>query len=420
MSFLELIMSLVQIRYLMLFLFYLSSCTSVDDGDSDVVKIEDKVELAEKADKSVLGSVLENPNVYLNKTLSLNGVLDAVEFKKLGKHTHLVSFKFIPEERIDEWAQIRYDAEKYTFITRLQEADKSFTSHKDVDLYIRPESAKKMATMAHDFKAASQEVKAMGYVLSGLGKNSLSSGVDQIAKAFEQLGEGFFALEVAAKKGEGVDLKDEKVQKKCEEFEESLLSGGRILLRLSKQLQTSQILLTKGLHSFDYENRVSLKNSYAILTQASMIRAHAWYRRQEGKRTHAEMSLALAEALTNVGEGNKTLHLGFKELAVELDKTAVKYALKAGPALQCAYIGYNRSHLDRCSKKLQQIPGNIPVTITGTLLKSNLREQVGVLWLKLNSFEVDGFAMLFPFDDKSSSEIKASDLYEWIEGVEEK
>ncbi|MDD7984127.1 hypothetical protein PQO01_04065 [Lentisphaera marina] len=413
-------MSFTRITYLIFILSLLFSCTSVDEEGDEAVKIEEKVELAEKADKSVLGSVLENPNVYLNKTLSLKGMLDAVEFKKLGKHTHLVSFKFIPEERIDEWAQIRYDAEKYTFITRLQEADKSFTSHKDVDLYIRPDAAKKMALMAHDFKAASQEVKAMGYVLSGLGKDSLSLGVDQIAKAFEKLGEGFFALEAAAKKGDLEDLKDEKVQKKCEEFEESLLSGGRILLRLSKQLQTSQILLTKGLHSFDYENRLSLKNSYAILTQASMIRAHAWYRRQEGKTSQAEMSLALAEALTFVGEGNKTLHLGFKELAVELDKTAVKYALKAGPALQCAYVGYNRSHLDRCSKKLQQVPGNIPVTITGTLLRSNLREQVGVLWLNLNSFEVDGFSMLFPFDDKSSSEIKASDFYEWMEGVDEK
>ncbi|EDM25007.1 hypothetical protein LNTAR_03729 [Lentisphaera araneosa HTCC2155] len=413
------------INYILLSLILFSCASNNEPSEleeiekADDVKIEEKAELAEKAEKSVLGSVLENPDVYLNQTLSLKGMLDAVEFKKLGKHSHLVSFKFIPEERIDEWAQIRYDAEKYTFITRLQEADKGFTSHKDVDLYIRPEASKKMVNMAHDFKAASQEIKAMGYVLSGLGKDSLSSGVDQIAKAFEQLGDAFFALEAAAKKGNEEDLKDEKVQKKCEEFEEALLSGGRILLRLSKQLQTSQILLTKGLHSFDYENRLSLKKSYAILTQASMIRAHAWYRRQEGKTTQADMSLALAEALTLVGQGNKTLHLGFKELAVELDKTAVNYALKVGPALQCAYLGYNRSHLERCSKKLQQVPGNIPVTITGTLLKSNLREQVGVLWLKLNSFEVDGFGMLFPFDDKSSSEIKASDLYEWMEGVKE-
>ncbi|WDE96106.1 hypothetical protein PQO03_10310 [Lentisphaera profundi] len=408
-------------RYLIFIcLAYLCSCASKDEGSSEVVKIEDKVKMAEKADKSVLGSVLENPDIYLNKTLSLKGMLDAVEFKKIGKHIHLVNFKFIPEERIDEWAQIRYDAEKYTFITRLKEADKSFTSHKDVDLYIRPEAAKKMAAMAHDFKAACQEVKAMGYVLSGLGKDSLSSGVDEIAEAFEQLGDGFFALEAAANKGKEAAIEDKELKEKCEAFEESLLSGGRILLRLSKQLQTSQILLTKGLHSFDYENRLSLKNSYAILTQSSMIRAHAWYRRQEGKVQQAEMSLALAKALTFVGEGNKTLHLGFKELAVELDKTAVNYALKAGPALRCAYIGYNRSHLDRCSQKLKQVPGNIPVTITGTLLKSNLREQVGVLWLKLNSFEVDGFSMLFPFNDKSSSEIKASDLYEWMDGVDEK
>ena len=80
------------------------------------VQIEDNAKIANTAPQSVLGGVLENPNVYLNKTLALKGMIDAVEFRKVGRHTHVVNFKLIPEERIDEWAQIRYDAEKYTFI----------------------------------------------------------------------------------------------------------------------------------------------------------------------------------------------------------------------------------------------------------------------------------------------------------------
>ena len=87
------------------------------------------------------------------------------------------------------------------------------------------------------------------------------------------------------------------------------------------------------------------------------------------------------------------------------------------PTLRCAYYGYNGRMLKECSDKLMQT-GRHPVKIHGLLVRKNLREEMDIIWLKINFIEIDGIMLNVAYGEGSNTMRNASKFYNWAEDLE--
>ncbi|MCM8533488.1 MAG: hypothetical protein NE330_20135, partial [Lentisphaeraceae bacterium] len=99
-------------------------------------------------------------------------------------------------------------------------------------------------------------------------------------------------------------------------------------------------------------------------------------------------------------------------------KTAVTTNNDSQDSLKCAYYGFNGSHLSRCINAINRLDRDVAIKITGTLRRSNLREEVDVLWLHASSMEIDGVRIALNYGDENETMRSAMELYEWAEEVE--
>jgi len=401
-----------------------------------------------------LSEIFVYPQLYLDKNTVLEGIIHSVEVRNVHKDVTLFVLELSPAESRKLLTAADPMRDKFIYLSKLRIAEEIFKRITPLNTPIRRADAEEMQHLACEFKIASKQMEGMSYFLEGHGKKDTSQAVAKVSEAYSLFGNAYFLFQkaalleldgtefqpVALPQSEEVNSDASQKTKKVRELlpsidlpsdqveftvgnrgelVRSLNSGAKLVLEVSEYLQWSRTVLLRGLHSFEYEKIFQPGNSYDIMTNASLMVAYSWEAHRAGNAIEAEKHNAVAIALKELGLANKMLNEGIKELSVSLNKTAVHGFYAKAPALKCAYFGYNGSHLVRCAQVLKGLGGDVPVRVRGKLVRSDLREEVNILWLKAENFEVDGLRLSFNYGDESGAMKNAVEVYEWAESVEE-
>ena len=393
--------------------FYCVSCASTDTPQ-EVKK--------EPTQKSKLARLLDKPDKFLDRDIEIEGVIRGVKHHNVTKSISMLTIRLVPPENIELLNKTTVAKNKYLFLNKLTDAENLFTQNFLPDTYLNHRVSLQLREMAFQFKIASRELQAMSYNLEAADRSEVAKAIKKISDAYSKFGDAYFSFEKAARlssPGEEEEIA-KPVQDKNHKFQNSLTNGAELLLDLAQNFQGSQNLLERGYYTFTPKKILNKNKSLELLTTSNLAAAYAWRQKKRGNLYLGKIHESIAAAMNELGQADKTLNKGLVDIAKALNKTAVHRISHHGFALKCAYIGYNNTHLARSAKQLKNINYSYPVRIRGQLLRSNLREEVDVLWLSAKSFEIDGLSMNLSFDDESRSLKSTVELYEWIQNADEK
>jgi len=385
------------------FVLYLTSCmTEVQDDDNTA--------------REELSELLAYPQLYVGKETILEGVVESVEIRSASKGVTILIIKLSPiDDNKSKKNNSSYNGERFLFLAKLQKVNEIFNKISSVDSTLHSSSNSDLRDVGYEFKIASEELEALGYFLKQNKKTETSQAVAKIAEAYSTAAESYFIFSDVAIKS---PVKNEIAPAN---LENKLYTGAQLLNDAADSIIKSKYILLKGLHTFDYEKVFIPETSYKIQAHSSTLSAQSWSEIKVGNDYQHKALKRLAKAFRELGRANMLINEGIADLGKALSKTAVRWTHSKDPALRCAYFGYNGSHLVRCAQLLNSLNGSMnrtPVKIRGKLVRSDLREEVNVVWFQAEGFEVDGLSLSFNYGDENGAMKSTVELYEWVEDVQ--
>lgn len=380
---------------------------------------ESTIQMAKKNGGKNLSEIMQHPQLYVDQDVMFEGVIESVEIRKVNNDITLLTFNMTPVENGELLKSSETLSDKFLFIEKLRQFEDLFTSVRYKDIRLRRHQAAHFQQLGYDLKIAASKIDALAYYFEGEEKMEIAKAVHSVGKGYKRLGDAFFNFHKAALESspgsEARQSKEELMQ--IEKFENSIRKGGLLLLGFAKSLAETKELILDGHFSYNSEKVLNPQRPAEILTYSSLLRAESWEKEKVADVEGQKVTEALSHAVKDLGEGDKLVNDGMRQLGNILDKTAVQLKKDRVPTMKCAYYGYNGTHLKRCAKALKQI-GHYPVGVHGLLLQSDLREEVNVMWVNATQLKVDGMIYSLDYGEESSTVKGAVELYKWAESVE--
>lgn len=368
------------------------------------------------SDSSQLGEILVNPESFVNQSLSLEGIVESVEIKKVNKDITLLILNLTPVESKNLLLKPNPDMAKFRFIENLRQAEDLYAAVRYKKLVLRNHMQEDLRNLACDFKIAAEKLSSLSHDFNGKGLKGIANCIETVAKGYQTMGDAYFSFQkVALLSSINDEVTDNEQLENVERFESALKNAGLLLLNFVDGINDSSEVIQKGVYSYP-ANSLNAQSPFDILTFSNMLSAEAWGYKKSNNENAFEKTGALAKAVKILGNGDKQVNQGLLSLSAILNKTAIKAQRERAPSLRCAYYGFNGSHLKRCAKALRSI-GYAPIKIQGSLIQSNLREEVDVLWLQAKDLEIDGMYMSLNYGEQNSTLKDAASLYNWAEDV---
>ncbi|MCM8534674.1 MAG: hypothetical protein NE334_01920 [Lentisphaeraceae bacterium] len=405
------IKSIWQLAYICLFIF-VSSCSS-STVETYVDEERDDANLP-KIEESSLANIMSHPQVFVNRDVTVTGLIKATDMRKVTKSLSLMTVKLTDKDVID------VTSSNYRFIEKLREAEDIISASRYKSVRLSALSAKKFHDQAYELKIAASRLQALGHYFNGLGKAEIATSFNKMADGFVQLGDAFLTLQDAAKSSSPQvesAIQDVKLEQ-TQTFEDSLLIAGGLMLVFANELEKARDVINIGYYAFDPSKALNPQRAHEILTYGSLLKAQSWKLMKDGNEEFHQITSVLSKGITQFGEGDKIINQALLELSKTLSKTAVTTNSDSQDSLKCAYYGFNGSHLRRCIDSINRLDKDVSIKITGTLRRSNLREEVDVLWLHATELEIDGIHIALSYGDENETMKSAMELYEWAEQVE--
>ena len=362
-----------------------------------------------------LVELLTYPELYYGKETILEGLVKSVNVRNINKDLAILVIKLVPQEnptvkkkKVDE------TAEKFPFHQIMKEANELFSCLPSVAIGLNKSSAPGLEDITYEFKFAARRLEAFSYLLSECNKQETAEAFTKIASAFAQTSDAYITFK-------NISLIPDIQVSRSENLENKLYTGAQLLNDVADGLLNSKYLLMKGLYTFEYEKIFNPHTSFKLQAHSSMLAAQSWTELRLGNKQYHTKLQSLSHAFDQLAQANKKLNDGISDLGKALNKTAISWSQAKDPALKCAYFGYNGSHLVRCSQLLASLNSTnaqIPIKIKGKLIRSDLREEVNVVWFQAEGFEVDGLKLSLNYGDESGAMKSTVELYEWVEDVE--
>ena len=386
---------------------------------SNPVAEDSTIQMAKQDGGKNLNEILQHPQLYADQDVMFQGVIESVELRKVNKDITLLTFNMTPVENGELLKSSEVLSDKFLFIEKLRQFEDLFTSVRYKDIRIRRHQAKHYQQLGFDLKIAASKIDALGYYFEGEKKMEIAKAIHSVSSGYKRIGDAFFNFQKAALESspgnEARQSKEELMQ--IEKFENSIRKGGLLLLSFADNLSAAKELILDGHFSYNSDKALNPQRPAEILTYSSLLRAESWEKEKLVDVEGQKVSEALSVAVKDLGEGDKLVNKGMRQLGNILDKTAVQLKKDRVPTMKCAYYGYNGSHLKRCAKALKQI-GHYPVGVNGLLLQSDLREEVNVMWVNATQLKIDGMIYALDYGEESSTVKGAVELYKWAESVE--
>ena len=384
----------------------LSGCSSKPVAE------EKSLEVLESDGDLKLSTILEHPQLYVDKDVVFQGVVESIDIRKVNKDITLLTLMLTPVENGEFLKTSNMLSEEFRFIEKLREFEDLFTAVRYKNIRIQRHKSTYMKQLAIDLKIAANRIEALAYYFEGLQRSDIASCIHTVSKGYVSLGDAFFKFEQAAlESSPGTEAKmDPPYKEQVEKFEANLRKGGRLLLDFASDLSNSKEMLLDGHFSYDSKTVLNKQKPAEILTYSSLIKAEAWEKEKAGILEEKSVNTAMALAVKDLGEGDRLLNKGMSSLGNILAKTAVQLKKESVPTLKCTYYGYNGSNLKRAVSALKAMAHH-PISLHGTLLQSDLREEVNLMWVKANLLNIDGLVYSLDYGDESGTVRKAVDFY---------
>ena len=396
----------------LLFLFVLG-CSSSPKAE------EETIEVLNSKGNLKLSTILEHPQLYVDKEVMFEGVIESVDIRKVNKDITLLTLMLTPVENGELLKSTKTLSDKFLFIEKLRQFEDLFTSVRYKNIRIQRYQSEYMKKLAIDLKIAANNIEALAYYFEGVDRKGVAVCVHKVADGYLKLGDAFFKFQKAAlQSSPGTEARFSPENKEqVEKFETSLRKGGQLLLDFSNSLVDSKKVILDGHYSYDSTTALNKQRPSEILTYSSLLNAEAWEKEKAVEVEEQGISSALSVAVKDLGEGDKLVNEGMIQLGELLNKTAVQLKKDSVPTLKCAYFGYNGSNLKRAVNALKAMK-HYPIGLHGTLLQSDLREEVNVMWVKAKLLNIDGLVYSLDYGDESGTLRNAVNFYEWAESVE--
>lgn len=389
-------------------------------GCSSSPKAEEKtIEVLQADGELKLSTILEHPQLYVDKEVMFEGVLESVDIRKVNKDITLLTINLTPIENGELLKTGKTLSDKFLFIEKLRQFEDLFTSVRYKNVRIQRYQSDYMKQLAIDLKIAAKNIEALAYYFEGVDRKGVAACIHKVSAGYLKLGDAFFKFQQAAlQSSPGTEARFADGDKEqIVKFETSLRKGGQLLLDFSNSLAASKEVIMDGNFSYDSQTVLNKQRPSEILTYSSLLSAEAWEKEKVAEPEGQAISSALSVAVKDLGEGDKLVNEGMTQLGDLLNKTAVQLKKDSVPTLKCAYYGYNGSNLKRAVQALKSM-GHHPIGLQGTLLQSDLREEVNVMWVKAKLLNLDGLIYSLEYGDESGTIRNAVNFYEWAESVE--
>ena len=369
-----------------------------------------------------VNDVLQNPELHINKKISIVGTVNNLQLKKSSK-----GYRVLAVDLRDKGNTIHVEGEKEfgVRLNILEQVDSIsellVQSAQDIDL-----SSLEVAIfqdLSYDLKINGNRIRALSNFLRSKDKLDIGDDFELIGNGYLKLGDAFYSFSnlILENKPE-FSLEQVEVTSditipnaKTNSFQDTIKSVALELSNLANLLIENRSKLVSGELAFDREMNYTNKG-FSLLSIGDMFEAKHWESKKNQEEISGEQFDILSKGFTLVGNGINDVYTGCKDLGEKLTIRVepIKVNVVECPTVKCAYVGYNKFVLRDCERKVNQLGRDDVITVRGRLVRGNLHEQLNLLWLKMDSVTIDDLTINLAHNESNSTWRNLSNIYDWV------
>jgi hypothetical protein len=381
---------------LLAFLFVTTGCRTTLNEDS---------ESSEKTYTQVHPhSLIDSPEEYSGKSISVIGDLSSVKTKKMSDDISVLSLSindFVASStKVEQNGNLDFILSKIESTLRLGMDD---LDRADAEYILR----------------SSAKIKIAGRRLMSLSSFFYSIEEERIGKAIEDIGLGYENISLGYE-----DIAENSVRpisevpelklrlKGSEEYVEKSEKG---LTDISEIIIGSRMNISDIRFSFDSPKLFKL-SGHRILSLGHMISSEE-LERSISEENLIERNRIPSVGVIKIGSGMRLIGEGLMELdsfVKEMDKSGVVEET----GLRCLYIGFNKDILLETKKRLLNVQGR-HITVSGEFVREDFMGEIGVYFLKIDSIEFDGLKVNVSHNDISMFMYNTGKTYRFMKEIRE-
>jgi len=372
-------------------------------------------------------SIIANPTPYLNRDVTVSGIVRNVETEKHAKGLTVLTMEVKDVSSLNVEIDADENRPQLLFADHLRStADHLRTAVTDYQMV--PVDVEAFEQLSYSLRIAGSKVSALSHYFRAQDMMNTGDAVEQVAKGYFEFGEAFATIaEIGKETPATIELEKSVIEddvvttvEETKAFQDNMISAASELLRIAELLIDQRRQLSSAEVLFEYRS-ITRNIGYTLRSVGDILEADAWAFRKTRNRDAEKDYREISRAFRLLGEGITNINGGFRDLG---EKLAARYEPgvmrdDSFPTLKCAYIGYNKDILRDCAAKVDQLGGKDPIIIHGRLHKGNLREQVDLLWLNMHSVTLDGLTINLAYDDETSTRKNLQSFYGWAKDIED-
>ena len=278
-------------------------------------------------------------------------------------------------------------------------------------------------SLSYDLKSYGSRIRALSHFFRSKKRTEVGDSINHIGEGYIEFGNAFDAFsEVYNQKNDEIVAESSIISPPVPVSSNSegqlptdIMKAGQELLVLADLLIDRRHEVLKGTYSFSHKEQKPGR-AYSLMSYSELFHAQSWQNRKINDQSSKSKFQFMGTGFSFLGTGLTDVYSGFCDLGSKLSLRvkSLHFDPLRSSKLKCAYIGYNDSILRDCFRKVNQLGEDGEIIVRGRLIKGNYREEVNILWMKMESISVDGLTIDLAYDDRSPTLKNMSNLYGWF------
>ncbi len=381
----------------------------------DVLPAESRLEISQ---------VLSNPNKYINKDVEISAYVNGIKLKDMARGLNLLELTLRQHSFNDirTIELVKKDYRKINLAGRLNTINNLIIdAAKEVEKEGFDETT--YLHLSYDLNIYGNKIRALSHYFKSKSMTDVGNSIEVIGEGYLKLGSALSSFSTVSKSIEfwTENQTDVFAKEVAHDPQTSNKFNNDIVEALGELNQLADLLILNRYevlnHKLIFEfKKTDTNNAYSILSYGELFKARSWEHLKLNDRSLENKYKQVSRGFLSLGEGMNEIYDGFYSLSNRLAAEIPVIDVGTSPlsVLKCAYIGYNDHILKDCLTKMDQLGQDGEVTVLGKFIKGNYREEINVMWLKLESIEIDGLTIDLAYDDASSTLKNISHFYDWF------
>jgi len=366
--------------------------------------------------------VLTDYKKYTRQDVMILGVVDKLQVKDVARGLSILELTVMNSVVTQSSEDNKSVADNSGFIRRLNRiSDLMLDAAEEGEILEidKPE----FLSLSYDLKSYGNRIRALSHFFRSKEMTEIGDSINHIGEGYMKFGDAFYTFSKVynEKKNEFVAESSiisfpVPVSSDSEgRLATDIIKAGQELLVLADLLIDRRHEVLNGTFSFSHREQRPGR-AYSLMSYSELFHAQSWQNRKINDQSSKSKFQFMGTGFSFLGTGLTDVYSGFSDLGSKLSLRvrSLHFDPMKSSKLKCAYIGYNDSILRDCFRKVNQLGEDGEIIVRGRLIKGNYREEVNILWVKMESISVDGLTIDLAYDDRSPTLKNMSNLYGWF------